>query len=84
VGNFAVNAAARSYNDAETAEELRTGTILFMISDVMSVVGAVLAIVVVRRASDRLDARATAVPPPAPPAPEGDFTAPERPAGAPA
>jgi hypothetical protein len=82
VGNFAVNAAARSYNGAETADELRTGTILFMVSDAMSVIGAVLAIIVVRRTTDRLDAKAAAVPPPAPPAPEGDLTAPERPAGA--
>lgn len=40
VGNFAVNFAARSYTGAETAEELRTGTILYM-----SVAGALLAIV---------------------------------------
>lgn len=82
VGNFAVNAAARSYNDADTAEELKTGTILFMISDAMSVIGAVLAIIVVRQATDRLDAKAAAAPPPVPPEPEGDLAAPERPAGA--
>ncbi|HWM12228.1 MAG TPA: DUF4328 domain-containing protein [Solirubrobacteraceae bacterium] len=83
LGNFVVNIAARSYTDAESADELRTGTILFMVSDVLSVVGALLAIVVVRRATDRLDEKAAATPPPAPPEPpEGDLVAPERPAGA--
>ena len=84
VGNFAVNFAARSYTGAETAEELRTGTILYMVSDAMSVAGALLAIVVLRRATGRLDARAATAPTPAPPEPESDLAAPERPTGAPA
>jgi hypothetical protein len=85
VGNFAVNAAARAYTDADTPEELKTGTVLFMVSDTMSVIGAIAAIYVVQQATDRLDAKAAATPPPAPTQPpQGDLTAPERPVGAPA
>ena len=83
LSSWIVNGAARSYLDADTAEEVKTGTILYLISDAMSVVCAVFAIVIVRTGTDRLDAKAAAVPPP-PPAPEPDFAAPERPAGAPA
>ena len=82
LSSFIVNFAARSYTNADTAEEVKTGTILYFISDAMSVAGAILAIVVVRRGTDRLDAKAAAPPPP--PAPEEDFMTPERPAGAPA
>jgi hypothetical protein len=83
LSSWIVNAAARSYLNADTAEEVKTGTILYLVSDAMSVVCAILAIVIVRRGTDRLDAKAAAVPPP-PPAPEPDFATPERPAGAPA
>jgi hypothetical protein len=83
LSSFIVNIAARGYMNADTAEEIRTGTILYVVSDAMSVVGAILAILVVRKGTDRLDAKAAAVPPP-PPAPETDFMTPERPAGAPA
>jgi hypothetical protein len=82
LGNWAVSIAARRYAGADTAEELKTGTILFMVSDTMSVIGAVAAIYVVRQATDRLDAKAAALPPPAPPPPEGSFDGPERPVGA--
>jgi Domain of unknown function (DUF4328) len=82
LSSFIVNFAARSYMRADTAEEIKTGTILYLVSDAMSVVCAILAIVIVRKGTDRLDAKAAAVPPP-PPAPESDFTVPERPAGAP-
>jgi Domain of unknown function (DUF4328) len=82
LSSFIVNFAARSYMRADTAEEIKTGTILYFVSDAMSVVCAVLAILIVRKATDRLDAKAAAVPPP-PPAPESDFAVPERPAGAP-
>jgi Domain of unknown function (DUF4328) len=83
LSSFIVNFAARSYMRADTAEEIKTGTILYLVSDAMSVVCAILAIVIVRKGTDRLDAKAAAVPPP-PPAPESDFRVPERPAGAPA
>jgi hypothetical protein len=82
LSSWIVNAAARSYINAETAEEIKTGTILYFVSDAMSVVCAILAIVIVRQATDRLDAEAAAVPSP-PPAPQSDFAVPERPAGAP-
>jgi Domain of unknown function (DUF4328) len=83
LSSWIVNASARSYINADTAEEIKTGTILYLISDSMSIVCAILAIVVVRKGTDRLDAKAAAIPPP-PPAPEPDLVAPERPAGAPA
>jgi hypothetical protein len=83
LSSFIVNFAARSYRRADNAEEIKTGTILYLVSDAMSVVCAILAIVIVRKGTDRLDAKAAAVPPP-PPAPESDFRVPERPAGAPA
>jgi heme/copper-type cytochrome/quinol oxidase subunit 3 len=83
LSSWIVNAAARLYQRAETAEEIKTGTILYLISDAMSVVCAILAIIVVRKGTDRLDAKAAAAPP-TPPAPEPDFMAPERPAGVPA
>jgi hypothetical protein len=83
LSSWIVNFAARSYINAETAEEIKTGTILYLVSDAMSVVCAILAIVIVRKGTDRLDAKAAAIPPPGP-APEPDFMSPERPAGAPA
>ena len=83
LSSWIVSIAARSYMDGETAEEVRTGTILYLVGDTMSVVCAILAIVVVRRATDRLDERKAALPPPAP-EPEPAFMAPERPTGAPA
>jgi len=83
ISSFIVNIAGRSYMDADTAEELKTGTILYFAGDAMQVVCAILAIVIVRRGTERLDAKAAAVPPP-PAQPEPDFATPERPAGAPA
>jgi hypothetical protein len=85
LSNWAVNLAARRYIDADTAEELKTGTILFLISDTMSVIGAILAIYIVRQSTDRLDAKAATLPSPGPTEPpEGDLASPERPVGAPA
>ena len=81
--SFMVNVAGRSYMNADTPEELRTGTILYFFGDAMQAISAVLAILVVRRGTERLDARAAAAPPPSAP-PEPDFASPERPAGAPA
>lgn len=82
LSSWVVNAGARDYINAETAEEIKTGSILYFVSDAMSVVCAILAILIVRRATDRLDAKAAAAPPP-PSAPDPDFAVPERPAGAP-
>ena len=83
LSSFIVNTAARGLYGSETDDEIRTGSILYLISDAMTIVCAMLAILVVLRGTDRLDAKAAATPPP-PPAPEPDLLAPERPAGAPA
>jgi hypothetical protein len=74
---------ARASEEATTPEAFRTGTIVSIVGDSVAIVAALLAIAVVRTLTNRLDEKAAAVPP-APPAPEGDFTAPERPAGVPA
>jgi Domain of unknown function (DUF4328) len=84
LGNFILARVATQLQSEDTTGELKTGAIIMVISDMVSIVGALLAIAVVRRSTDRLDARAAALPAPEPPAPEGDFTAPERPAGVPA
>jgi heme/copper-type cytochrome/quinol oxidase subunit 3 len=81
LSSFVVNFAARGYVNADTADQIRTGTILYFISDAMTVVCAILAILVVRRGTDRLEAKTAA---PTPPSPEPDLMTPERPAGAPA
>jgi hypothetical protein len=73
--------ARGSKNGAATPEDFRTGTILFLVLDSVSIIAALLAIAVVRTLTKRLDEKAAAIPPPAP---EGDFTAPERRAGVPA
>jgi Domain of unknown function (DUF4328) len=83
ISSFVVNIAGRSYMRADTAEELQTGTMLYLLGDAMQAVAAVLAILVVRRGTERLDAKAAEVPPPSAP-PEPDLVSPERPAGAPA
>ena len=83
VSNWAANIAIRSYLSDDSTEDLRTGTIAYMISDGLDVVGAILAVLVVRAATDRLDGRAAAIE--VPPAPTDDgWAAPERPAGVPA
>jgi hypothetical protein len=83
ISSFVVNIAGRSYMDAATPEELRTGSITFLVGDTMQAICAVLAILVVRRGTERLDAKAAATPPPSAP-PEPELVSPERPAGAPA
>jgi hypothetical protein len=83
LGNFILARVAGRYESEDTPEEIRTGAIIMVISDMFSIVGALLAIAVVRMTTDRLDAKAAALPSP-PPAPGPDFTAPERPAGVPA
>jgi hypothetical protein len=84
VSGWAGNIALRSLLHDDTPEELRSGTIAYMVSDGLDIAGAILAVFVVRAASDRLDGRAAAAaaPPPAPAG--GGWEAPERPTGAPA
>jgi hypothetical protein len=84
ISNWIGGVAARIYISDDTAEELRNGTVAYLISDGIDVLAALLAILVVRAASDRLDDRAASMPEPGPQAPEGGLDAPERPAGVPA
>jgi hypothetical protein len=64
--------AGGRYGGADTPEEWRTGTIIFLVGDGLSLIAAFLAIAVVRSSTDRLDGRAAAkaAPPPEPPADE--------------
>ena len=84
IARIADRAAANSIND-DSLEAGRNGTIALIISDGLDAAGAILAIVVVRLATDRLDGRAAEkVMPPEPEGPSS-WEAPERPpAGAPA
>ena len=84
VSNWAANVAVRSYLSDDTAEDLRTGMIAYAISDGLDVVGAILALLVVRAATDRLDGRAAAASAPSPDPTVDGWEAPERPATMPA
>jgi Domain of unknown function (DUF4328) len=82
--SVADRAAGRLYR-GESLDDLRGGTIAIMVSDGLDVIGAILAIVIVRAATDRLDGRAaTMTTPPEPEGPSAGWEAPERPAGTPA
>ena len=84
ISNWLANVSARTVFGEQTAEEIRNGDVALAISDGIDIVGAILAILVVRAVSDRLDDRARTLPQPAP-EPSGDgWEAPERPAGLPA
>ena len=74
--------AGNSYAQADTPEEWRTGNIIYLVGDALSLVTAFLAVAVVRFATERLDGRAAekAAAPPEPPA--GDALRLEVPAGA--
>jgi hypothetical protein len=84
VSNWLSNVGGRTLFGDQTPEELRNGTVAVTISDGVDIIGAILAILVVREASNRLRARAAALPPEPEGPPEPDFEAPERPAGLPA
>lgn len=81
ISNWVDNVAFRLYLRNDTVEALRTGSIAYICSDVIDLLTAILAILVVRRATDRLDGRAAATQPPEGQPPEGALDAPERPAG---
>jgi uncharacterized protein DUF4328 len=83
ISNSVANIAIRSTFGDSTPEEIRDGSIAYAISDGIDVMGAVLAILVVRAATDRLDGRAATLTP-SPESPGGGWQAPERPAGLPA
>jgi hypothetical protein len=84
VSGWAANIALRSWFGDDTPEELRNGTVGLLISDGLDVIGAFLAILIVRAATDRLDGRAAELGR-GPEDPEGSgWEAPERPAELPA
>lgn len=59
--NFAYNADIRIYLSAETLEELQFSSVFTAAADALSVVGALLALAVVRRTTSRMEARAERV-----------------------
>jgi hypothetical protein len=83
VGGVADRVASRLWGSADLADT-RDATVAFVVSDGIDIVAAILAILVVRAATDRLDGRAATLA--KPPEPDGPSTweAPETPAGAPA
>jgi hypothetical protein len=84
VSGWAANIALRGLFDDETAQDLRDSSIALAVSDGIDIFGAILAILVVRAATDRLDGRAAALGAPDPEPFDGGEEAPERPAGLPA
>jgi Domain of unknown function (DUF4328) len=82
---FIVSGFAGRYADnifeGEGLDDLRNGTIAIMVSDGMDVIGAILAILIVRAATDRLDGRAASLSTPPEPDEPGPLEAPEAPAG---
>lgn len=84
VSNWVAGIAGRTVFGDQTPEEIRNGDVAFAISDGIDIIGAILAILVVRAAGERLDDRARNLPQP-PPEPSGEgWEAPERPAELPA
>jgi hypothetical protein len=76
-------AAAGAFTD-DSLEAGRRGATYFLIADGLDIIGAILAILVVRIATDRLKGRAAEQATPPEPEGPGPLEAPERPAGAPA
>jgi hypothetical protein len=84
ISNFLSDAGTRIFSGNLTPEKTRSGDVMLAISDGLDIAGAILAILVVRMASDRLDDRARRLSQPPPePSSEG-WQAPEQPAGLPA
>jgi hypothetical protein len=68
IDNFLGQIAGRRGIDEDvTIEELRTTDVLYIVSDALDAVVAVIALVVVKRISERLDTRAADLPPPGQP-----------------
>src|SRR5436190_3717173 len=78
------NIALRGVFGDQTPEDVRDSSIALAVSDGVDVFGAVLAILVVRAATDRLDGRAARMSEPGPEPLHGGEEAPEEPAGLPA
>jgi hypothetical protein len=83
LSGWAANIALRGVFDDQTPEDLRDSSIALAISDGIDIFGAILAIFVVRAATDRLDGRAAELRSPEPEPLDGGEDAPERPAGLP-
>jgi hypothetical protein len=81
VGGVASQVAIRLWFGGDTPEEIRGSSIAWAVSDGIDVVTAILAVLIVRAATDRLDGRAAALSSPGPDDGGGEWTAPERPAG---
>jgi hypothetical protein len=81
VGGVVSQVAIRLWFDGDTPEEVRGGSIAWAVSDAIDIVTATLAILMVRRATDRLDGRAAALSSPRPDGGGDEWQAPERPAG---
>jgi hypothetical protein len=84
ISGWAGNIAMRELFDDQTPQDLRDSSVALAISDGIAVFGAILAILVVRAATDRLDGRAARMNEPQPESHGGGEEAPERPAGLPA
>jgi hypothetical protein len=84
LSGWAANIATRGLFDDQTTQDLRDSSIALAVSDGIDIFGAILAILVVRAATDRLDGRAARMREPAPEPFDGGDEAPERPAGLPA
>lgn len=83
IGDVVLRFAGNSYAQADTPEEWRTGNIIYLVGDGLSLVAAFLAVAVVRYSTERLDGRAAEKAQPRPPEhPGGDLPAPAQPVGA--
>jgi hypothetical protein len=84
LSGWAANIAMRGVFGDQTPEDVRDSSIALAVSDGVDVFGAILAILVVRAATDRLDGRAARMREPRPEPLDGGEEAPEQPAGLPA
>jgi hypothetical protein len=83
LSGWAANIALRGLFDDQTPQDLRDSSIALAISDGIDIFGAIVAILVVRAATDRLDGRAAELGTPEPEPFDGGEEAPEQPAGLP-
>jgi hypothetical protein len=84
LSGWAANIALRGVFDDQTPQDLRDSSIALAVSDGIDIFGAILAILVVRAATDRLDGRAARMNEPGPEPLDGGEEAPEETAGLPA
>jgi hypothetical protein len=70
VTNWIANFGLRNAFSGDTPEELREGTIAYLVSDTLDIPTAILAILVAATLTKRLEAKAAKGPPPPPSPPE--------------